>query len=132
MIEQLEEAITGYCELVQSSTYGNYVLCDKQSKLLVTLFHRDGVITIPSMAGKGEKREIELLKLMRLGAFNFALISDDENNLFIQLIPHTNYTTIISYHHVYDFGLDLDVRTLLGVKSNHLIFTPYTYKEVVG
>jgi hypothetical protein len=131
MFEQLESLLVGYCEL-KDTPLGKYVVCDKPSKLSITLFSQDGVVTFPSMEGNGELQRVEVMKLFRLGSFNFALISDEDNVVYLQLVSHTVHQPIITEHHIYDYGLDLNVRALLKAKGSHLIFTPCTYADDVS
>jgi hypothetical protein len=129
MIEQLESLLTGYCEL-KDTPLGKYVVCDKPSKLSITLFSQDGIVTFPSMEGNGELQRVEVMKLFRLGSFNFALVSGENDSVYLQLIPHTYFQPILYEQHVYDFGLGVNVRALLHAKGDHLIFTPCTFTDV--
>jgi hypothetical protein len=131
MLNQLDSLITGYCEL-KDTPLGKYVVCDKPSKLSITLFSQDGIVTFPSMSGDGELQRIEVMKLFRLGSFNFALISDEDSAIYLQLVPHTLFQPLIFEHHVYDFGINVNVRALLHIKGNHLIFTPCAYTDDVS
>jgi hypothetical protein len=128
MIDQLESLLVGYCEL-KDTPLGKYVICEKPSKLSITLFSQDGVITFPSMSGDGELQRVEIMKTFRLGSFNFALISDEDNAVYLQLVSHSLYQPIFGEFHIFDYGLNFNTRALLKAKGNHLIFTPCVYVD---
>ncbi len=128
MLDQLDSILTGYAE-IRDTPLGKYVINEKPSRLSITLFSQDGIVTFPSMEGNGELTRIEIIKTFRLGSFNFALISDEDGAVYLQLIPHTYFQPIFGEFHVYDFGLSVNVRALLHAKGTHLVFTPCTYTD---
>jgi len=121
----LEEELFPYpCKFIKTQNAGLQLYCgpEPNTQLLITLFTRDGILTFYSLPGQGEEQEVDVVTSFRLGAFNFAVIADDRDYLYLMLEPMP-LRKGLQKHTVFDFGLDLNVRELLKTQSNHLIFT---------
>jgi len=126
LIEELEEELFPYsCKFIRTNDSGLLLYCGPQpnTDLQITLFTKEGILNFYSLHGNGESQDVEVVTSFRLGAFNFAVIADERDYLYLMLVP-TPLWKGLQKHVVYDFGLDLNVREMFKVLSNRLIFTP--------
>jgi hypothetical protein len=125
VLSELEEELFPYpCKFIKTQNTGLQLYCGPQpnSDLQITLFTKDGVLTFYSLRGNGEVQEVDVVTSFRLGAFNFAVIADDRDYLYLMLEPMP-LPKGLHKHVVFDFGLDLNVREMFKTQSNHLVFT---------
>ncbi len=126
MLSELEEELFPYpCKFINTQNTGLQLYCgpEPNTQLRITLFTRDGVLTFYSFPGQGDEQEVEVVTSFRLGAFNFAVIADERDYLYLMLEPKP-LPKGLQKHAVFDFGLDINVRALLSAHTNHLILTP--------
>ncbi len=125
MLTELEEELFPYpCKFIKTHCSGQLLYCgpEPNTQLQITLFTREGILTFYSLPGQGEEQEVEIVTSFRLGAFNFVVLADDRDYLYLQLAPMP-LPKGLQKHAVFDFGLDLNVREMFKVLSNRLIFT---------
>jgi hypothetical protein len=128
----LEEELLGYpCKFVPTNNMGQRLWCgsDKEPRLWITLFTKEGILTFPSLEGHGEPREVEIATSFRLGAFHFVIVADEDDYLYALMAPGPMYKGLGKYI-IYDFGLNLDVREIFKILSNHLVVTPFWVNAV--
>jgi hypothetical protein len=132
MIDQLDDETIGYpCKFIKTNNMGQLLWCgnDQDKKLQITLLTKDGIVTFYSLSGHGEPQDIEIVTSFRLGAFNFSIVADEKDYLYLMLVP-SPLNKGLSKHFIYDFGLDLDVRELFKIISNQIVITPATILSI--